>query len=154
MASEHPAAAPVAGALLTFPNATPPLDRGLLVTADQALVRAFRRELRVCLGPLATFDVQPAIDDARPASGEDYQWVIVDLDGVRAPADAVRLARTAWPGVRLAVLSHFWSERDSIARELADLVIHKPPRAQELRALIRPPAPAPAGDTPRTATGA
>jgi hypothetical protein len=37
----------------------------------------------------------------------------------------------------VAVLSYWWSERDSIARDLADIVIHKPLRSPEVLALLR-----------------
>jgi hypothetical protein len=149
----RPTTAP--GPIVPFPTATPAPGRGLLVTKDQPLIRAFRRELRECLGDDACFDVEPGIEEARDARVDGYGWVTIDLDGAVGPADAVRLARQVWPGARLAVLSYWWSERDTIARGLADLVIHKPLRSHELRALFRPPPPA--GDapaTPRTAAGA
>jgi hypothetical protein len=150
MPSQTPATSP----LVPFPTATPAPSRGLLVTRDLPLVRAFRRELRDCLGDDACFDVEPAIEEAEAAGVEGYGWVTIDLDGAIGPADAVRLARQVWPDARLAVLSYWWSERDTIARGLADLVIHKPLRSHELRALLRPVPPA--GDAPgrpRMATG-
>lgn len=145
----------VASPVVALPNAASPLDRGLLVTDDQALVRSFRRALRDCVGAEVSFDLQNSIEEPpAAAAGAAYQWVTIDLQDAMAPAEAVRLARSIWPDARLAVLSYWWSERDTLARQLADLVIHKPPRAQELRALIRPPAPSPPGEMPHTATSA
>ena len=142
------------GPIVSFPTATPAPAHGLLVTKDQPLIRVFRRELRGCVGDDVCFDVEPTIEQAQAAGREGYGWVTVDLDGAIAPADAVRLARRVWPDSRLAVLSYWWSERDTVARGLADLVIHKPLRSHELRALFRPPPPAgDASGTSRTAAG-
>lgn len=151
MVSSSTATSPV----VAFPTATPEPSRGLLITKDQPLIRAFRRELRGCLGDDACFDVQPAVEEAEASGVAGYGWVTIDLDGAVGPADAVRLCRRVWPDARLAVLSYWWSERDTIARGLADLIIHKPLRSHELRALFRPPPPT--GDAPgrsHTATGA
>jgi hypothetical protein len=112
--------------------------RGLLITSDAALARVFRRELTLCGDCPSSFDVQPAFEHARRFAG--YSCVAIDLDGAIQPAEAVRLARRAWPGARVAVLSYWWSERDAGARDLADLVIHKPLRQPELRAFLRQPA--------------
>lgn len=120
-----------------------PLLRGLLVTADPALVRAFRRELRRCADCSTSFDVQPNFDTARRAAGGPYPWVAVDLDGDIAPSKAVRLAHRSWPAARVAVLSCWWSERDTVAGDRADVVIHKPLRSPELRAFLRSPTGAP-----------
>lgn len=114
-------------------------SRGLLVSADPALVRAFRRELRDCPDCSVSFDVQASIEDVRDAGGDPYRWVTIDLDAAIAPSDAVRLARRSWPEARIAVLSCWWSERDAVARDLADVVIHKPLRSTELLALLRSP---------------
>lgn len=146
---------PAAGTVVPFPTVTPAPPRGLLITRDQPLIRAFRRELRACLGDEAGVDVEPTIEAAQAAGGTGYGWVTVDLDDDLPPTDAVRLARQVWPETRLAVLSYWWSERDTVARGLADLVIHKPLRAQELRALVRPlPPQGDAPAQPRSAAGA
>lgn len=116
--------------------------RALLIARDQALVRAFQRELRRCDDCAVSFDVQPGLE-AQRVPADPYDCVTVDLDGAVAPSEAVRLARHSWPQARIAVLSHWWSEREQLARELADLVIHKPLRAAELRAFLRSPAGAP-----------
>jgi hypothetical protein len=113
----------------------------LLITGDPVLARAFQRELRQCTDCPISFDVQPSFEEAQRAG--PYQCVTVDLDGAIAPAEAVRLARRYWPDARVAVLSYWWSERDSDARGLADLVIHKPLRQPELRAFLRYPTGAP-----------
>jgi hypothetical protein len=145
---------PATGAVVAFPTTATAPSRGLLITNDQPLVRAFRRELRNCLGEDACVDVEPSIEEAQAAGLEGYGWVTLDLEHAVPPADAVRLARQAWPETRLAVLSYWWSERDLLARRLADLVIHKPLRAHELRGLFRPVPPAgDAPERPRTATG-
>jgi hypothetical protein len=126
----------------TPPASTGPApERGLLITTDAALARAFRRELQQCDDCPAAFEVHSSFEDARAAG--DYTCVTIDLDGAISPAEAVRLSRTAWPTARVAVLSYWWSERDSDARGLADLVIHKPLRQPELRAFLRYPAGAP-----------
>ena len=119
-------------------NATPtaPPTQNLLLVADTTLVRAFRRELRSCIDCSVTLEVHESFEDAQQA-GKSYHWVVVDLDGGSAPSEAVRRARKAWPNARLAVLSLCWSERDSIARDLADTVIHKPLRSVELHAFLR-----------------
>ena len=115
--------------------------RGLLITADSALARTFRRELRRCAECSLTFDVRSNFEEALRESGGPYRWVGVDLDGAIAPSEAVRLARFSWPAAPVAVLSCWWSERDTIARELADVVIHKPVRSTELLALLSAAAP-------------
>ncbi len=142
------------GVAPAFSLGRPPIQaplppRGLLVTTDPALVRAFRRELRDCADCSVPLDVQPTIEAASSAGSASYQWVTVDLDGAAAPSEAVRLARRSWPDAHVAVLSCWWSERDTVARDLADLVIHKPLRSTELRALLRSPDTAgPAADAP------
>jgi hypothetical protein len=118
-------------------------SRGLLITADRALVRAFRRELRRCADCSTSFEVQANFGEARRAAGGPYHWVAVDLDGAIAPSAAVRRVRRSWPAARIAVLSCWWSERDTIAGDRADVVIHKPLRSPELRAFLRSPTGAP-----------
>jgi hypothetical protein len=113
-----------------------PAGKGLLITTDGALARAFQRELKQCADCPSSFDVQSSFEDAR---GTHYACVTIDLDGAIVPAEAVRIARSAWPNARVAVLSYWWSERDADARGLADLVIHKPLRQPELRAFLRAP---------------
>ena len=115
--------------------------RWLLITGDPVLARAFQRELRQCTNCPISFDVLPSFEEAQ--RGGPYQCVTVDLDGAIAPAEAVRITRRCWPQARVAVLSYWWSERDSDARGLADVVIHKPLRQPELRAFLRYPTGAP-----------
>ena len=110
---------------------------GLLITADRALARAFRRELGRCAESTLPFDVRANFEQALTEAADAYHWVGVDLDGAIAPSEAVRLARCSWPAARVVVLSGWWSERDVFARDLADLVIHKPLRAPELLAFLR-----------------
>ncbi len=112
-------------------------SRGLLITADPALARAFQRELRRCAECSFSIDVRSNVEEAPQDTSEAYGWVAVDLDGVFAPSEAVRLARGAWPSAYVAVLSCWWSERDTLARDLADIVIHKPLRSPELLAFLR-----------------
>ncbi len=81
--------------------------------------------------------IRRSLDEADSAPEGAYDWVAVDLDGVIAPSEGVRLARQAWPEARVAVLSYWWSERDVVARDLADVVIHKPLRSPEVLALLR-----------------
>ncbi len=126
--------------------------RGLLITADPALARAFRDALQACDGCAITFELQGNLDEARRAGGGHYQNVTIDLDGSFVADQAVRLARDAWPDARIAVLSHWWSEREGLDREQADVVIHKPLRSAELRAFLRSPTGAPAAA--RQETGA
>lgn len=127
---------------LTSPPITP--DEGLLITSDSALARAFLQELRRCTDCAAAFDVRATLADATELAGERHRWVAVDLGGAIAPADAVGLARRLWPGARIGVLSGWWSEHDAAARELADVVIHKPIRTPEIAAFLRgQPAAAP-----------
>ena len=127
----------------------PPALKGLLITANAALVRAFRRELRSCGDCSISFDVRSSLEEARRAAGKPYDCVTVDLDGGTAPSDAVRLVRRSWPHARVAVLSGWWSERDAVAWGQADVVIHKPLRAPELRAFLRSPTGAPREETLR-----
>ena len=117
-----------------------PPPGGLLITADPALARAFRRELRRCGECALPIEVRSNFEKALQDAGGPYRWVSLDLDAAVAPREAVRLARRRWPAARVALLSCWWSERDRIARDLADLVIHKPLRSAELRALLRPSA--------------
>jgi DNA-binding response OmpR family regulator len=109
----------------------------LLITNDPILVRSFRRELRRCADCDATFDVDADVEAAAAARAKGYHWVALDMDGPVAPSEAVRVARTSWPGAQVVALSCWWSERDVVARELADLVVHKPLRPQEVQALVR-----------------
>ena len=117
--------------------------RGLLITADPALARAFRNALQACADCAITFELQGNLDEARRAGGGRYQNVTIDLDGSFVADQAVRLARDTWPGARIAVLSHWWSEREGLDLEQADVVIHKPLRAAELQAFLRSPTGAP-----------
>ena len=70
--------------------------------------------------------------------GEAFEIAVQadNLDATLAPSEAITQARSRWPGVRLAALSCWWSERDVLAREVADVVLHKPVRSSELRALF------------------
>ncbi len=120
-----------------------PTLKGLLITADPSLARAFRRELTNCTDCSISFELQANFDEACRAGGGPYHCVTVDLDGAVAPNEAVRLARSAWPLARVAVLSFWWSEQSDAALEQADVVIHKPLRAAELRAFLRSPTGAP-----------
>ena len=110
---------------------------GLLITADRALARTFRRELGRCVESTLPFDVRANFEQALTETADAYHWVGVDLDGAIAPSEAVRLARCSWPTARVVVLSGWWSERDVFARDLADLVIHKPLRMPEMLAFLR-----------------
>ena len=125
----------------TAEPASPPVShtafRGLLLTADRALVRSFQRELQRCADCSVCVDVESSLDEALRLAGIGYHWVAVDLDGAIAPSEGVRQARLAWPRARVAVFSCWWSERDAIARDLADIVIHKPLRSPEVLALLR-----------------
>ena len=118
--------------------------RGLLITTDRSLTRAFLRDLRASDGAVA-FDVRASLADARAVAGGRHRWVAVDLDGAVPPDTAVRLARRLWPGARIAVLSCWWSEQDVAACALADVVIHKPLRSPEIRAFLREAATLAAG---------
>lgn len=114
--------------------------RGLLISADRALVRAFHRELRDGADCAVSFDVHPSLEEARLTGPGPYHWVTVDLDGAIPPSEAVRLAREHWPDSRIAVVSFWWSEREQLARQQADVVIHKPLRTPEIQAFLRSPA--------------
>ena len=124
--------------------------RGLVVTGDRALMRSFQRMVRRCADCSVSIEVRRGLEEAEPPASESYDWVAIDLDGAIAPSEGVRLARRGWPRARVAVLSYWWSERDAIARDLADIVIHKPLRSPEVLALLRtlrperPPATLPA----------
>jgi len=109
--------------------------RGLLITSDSALARAFRRELKRA-GRIVPLAVYQSLEYAHDDVDGRYAWITIDLDGVIAPSRAVRTARRLWAGALLAVLSYRWSDREQLAREQADLVIHKPVRASELDALF------------------
>ena len=124
-------------------RASRPMFKGLLITADPSLARAFRRELSNCADCSISFELQANFDEACRAGGGPYQCVTVDLDGAVVPNEAVRLARSAWPLARIAVLSFWWSDQSSDALDKADVVIHKPLRAAELRAFLRSPTGAP-----------
>jgi len=117
--------------------------KGLLITADPSLARAFRRELTNCADCSISFELQANFDEACRAGGGPYLCVTIDLDGAVAPKEAVRLARSAWPLARIAVLSFWWSEQADAAMDQADVIIHKPLRAAELRAFLRSPTGAP-----------
>jgi hypothetical protein len=111
-------------------------SRGLLLTESPALARAFRRELKNCDSCSTAFDVHSALDEAI-VSGARYRWIAIDLDATLAPSEAMRQARATWPDARLAALSCWWSERDVIARETADTVLHKPIRSTELLTFLK-----------------
>ncbi len=110
--------------------------RGLLITSDSALARAFRRELKRA-GRIVPLEVYPSVQQASDSADARYAWVSVDLDGAIAPSEGVRVARRAWPDALIAVLSYWWSEREQLARDRADHVIHKPIRAPEIEALFQ-----------------
>ena len=109
--------------------------RGLLVTSDSALARAFRRELKRA-GRIVPLEVHPSLEHAHDGAGGRFAWITIDLDGVTAPSRVVRMARRLWPRTLLAVLSYRWSDREHPASKQADHVIHKPVRAAELDALF------------------
>ena len=117
--------------------------KGLLITADPSLARAFRRELANCTECPISFELQANFDEACRAGGGPFQCVTVDLDGAIAPRESIRLARSAWPLARIAVLRFWWSEQSDDALDQADVIIHKPLRAAELRAFLRSPTGAP-----------
>lgn len=118
----------------TTPTGHP--DEGLLITADGALARAFLSELRGDGNRAIAFDVRSSLADAQELEGDRHRWVAVDLSDAVPPVDAVGLARRFWPQARIAVLSSWWSEHDAAARELADVVIHKPLRSHEILAFL------------------
>lgn len=111
--------------------------RGLLITGEAKLAGAFKRELQDCADCSVDLETHATQAEAACASDGPYDWVAVDLDGALAPSEAVRLARAAWGCARVAVLSCWWSERDTVARDLADVVIHKPLRSPELLAFLQ-----------------
>lgn len=111
--------------------------RGLVVTGDRALMRSFQRVLRRCADCTVSIEVRRCLEETEAAASGWYDWVAIDLDSSIAPSEGVRLARRGWPDARVAVLSYWWSERDAIARDLADIVIHKPLRSPEVLALLR-----------------
>jgi hypothetical protein len=117
--------------------------KGLLITTDPSLARAFRRELSNCTDCAISFELHANFDEACRAGGGPYQCVTVDLDGAVVPNAAVPLARSAWPLARIAVLSFWWSDQSNAALDQADVVIHKPLRAAELRAFLRSPTGSP-----------
>ncbi len=132
---------------------TRPTLKGLLITADPSLARAFRRELSNCADCAISFELQANFDEACRAGGGPYHCVTVDLDGAVVPNEAVRLVRSAWPLARIAVLSFWWSDQSNDALDQADVVIHKPLRAAELRAFLRSPTGAPkVGEAPAAAS--
>ncbi len=112
----------------------PPL-RGLLVTGDTALARAFQRELKRS-GCSVSLDVYGSLEEATSRANPHYGWITIDLDGALAPLDAVRSARCSWPGALVAIVSYWWSEDERVAHAEADYVVHKPVRATELEALF------------------
>ena len=120
-----------------------PTLKGLLITADPSLARSFQRELTNCTDCAISFELHANFDEACRAGGGPYQCVTVDLDGAVVSNEAVRLARSAWPLARIAVLSFWWSDQSNAALDQADVVIHKPLRAAELRAFLRSPTGAP-----------
>ncbi len=126
-----------------FPQRPRATMKGLLITNDPSLARSFSRELDNCGDSSISFELQANFDEAIRAGGGPYQVVTVDLDGAVSPHEAVKLARSAWPLARVAVLSFWWSEQSEIAREQAEVVIHKPLRSAELRAFLRSPTGAP-----------
>jgi hypothetical protein len=141
-------------ALSNLPPAVPTArpEEGLLITADGALARAFLSELRGRADAAIAFDVRSSLADAQELEGNRHRWVAVDLSGAVPPVDAVGLARRFWPQARIAVLSSWWSEHDAAARELADVVIHKPLRSHEILAFLSDkPAAAPNPAFPATA---
>lgn len=124
-------------------------EEGLLITADGALARAFLSALRGGAERAIAFDVRSSLADAEELEGDRHRWVAIDLSGAVPPVDAVGLARRFWPQARIAALSSWWSEHDAAARELADVVIHKPLRSHEIVAFLSDkPAAAPSPALP------
>jgi len=129
-------------AAIRLPSITqppPPIEfaplRGLLVTNDSALARAFRRELKR-LGHSVPLDVYASLEEATSCADTRCSWITIDLDGGVSPCDAVHIARRSWPGTLVAIVSYWWSEDERLAHAEADYVIHKPVRAPELEALF------------------
>ncbi len=118
---------------------SPPIEfaplRGLLVTTDSALARAFRRELKRS-GHVVPLEIYSSLHEATSRDDSRCAWITVDLDGGVSPSDAVRVARRSWPGALVAIVSYWWSEDERLAHAEADHVIHKPVRAAELEALF------------------
>jgi len=127
---------------IQLPSVTrlPPLirdaaPRGLLVTGDSALARAFRRELKRS-GQIVPLDIYTSLEEAASRAEPHYAWITIDLDGGVTPPDAVRVARWSWPWAVVVIVSYWWSEDEHVALADADYVIHKPVRATELAALL------------------
>jgi DNA-binding response OmpR family regulator len=132
----------VASNAISFPLSLAPASelapaRGLLVTGDRSFARAFRRALKQA-GHIVWLDIYPSLGDAVERDPTHYDWIALDLDVAAAPGEAVETARRSWPGVLVALVSHWWSEREDAARAHADYIIHKPVRASELQALFDP----------------
>lgn len=118
-----------------LPDTWSPPQR-LLLIADDGLARAFQTELRRCSQCAVSLEIYASFEEAQQAGDGAYHWVVIDLNGAIAPTEAVGLARCTWPAARVAVLSLCWSERDALAQDLADTVIHKPLRSAELLAFL------------------
>ena len=69
------------------------------------------------------------------ARGEGIDLVVIDAD---IAGDLARLRAAVRPAARIAVLTGYWSEREPVLREIADVVLYKPPRRGDWqRALAR-----------------
>ena len=62
--------------------------------------------------------------------------VLVDTDLVGCPGGLCRLARSLRPEVQFVGLACSWSERETMLRECADVIVHKPIRDAEWTALF------------------
>jgi hypothetical protein len=69
------------------------------------------------------------------ARGEGIDLIVIDAD---IAGDLPRLSAALRPVARVAVLTGYWSEREPGLRDLADIVLYKPPRRGDWqRALIQ-----------------
>lgn len=62
--------------------------------------------------------------------------VLVDTDLLGCPEGLCQLARSLRPEVRFVGLACYWSDRETVLRECADVIVHKPLRDAEWTALF------------------
>jgi hypothetical protein len=64
--------------------------------------------------------------------------LVIDADIAEDPATLAVRARSMMPAVHMAIITCYWSDREPILREVADILLYKPPRRGEWqRALAR-----------------
>jgi D-serine deaminase-like pyridoxal phosphate-dependent protein len=62
------------------------------------------------------------------ATGQRADLLVVDADMAEDLAALAAMARSAAPALRTAIITGYWSDREPALRQIADVMLFKPPR--------------------------